>query len=143
MVPFVCLLIGLNNSYSFISVIIETISSVCMIGSYVWQAPWCYDVNTLRSTYVAKIFGNRFDDTNNILDIIHKYIPMVYDLAAERAEGLLFGLFIAGYIVFIIINVFNDRDFALKDRDIPNYIFGVRFVIGVMVCMLPMVAYII
>ncbi len=143
MVPFGCLLIGLNSSYGFLSVIIETISSVCMIGSYVWRVPWCYDVNIVRSTYVAKIWGNRFDDTNNILDIIHKYIPAVYDLAEERAQGLLFGLFIAGYIVFIIVNIFNDREFALKDRDISNYIFVIRFAIGVVVCMVPLVAYII
>lgn len=142
MMPFGYLLMGLNERQILLSVIIETIANISVIGSYVWRVPWCYDANTIRSTYVAKIWGYRLDDTDNVLEVIHKYMPMVYDLMTERAEGILFAIFIAGYSILIYVNCCKGKTLAFDGREIPEYVWGIRILLGVGVCMLPFIPYV-
>lgn len=142
MLPFQYLLIGMKQTSALVSTIIETITSLCVIGSYVWQIPWCFDTRILRSTYVARLFGNREDFTNNITEVIHHYMPALYDMAVERVPGYLFGMFVAGTLVFIYINYGKSKESALQDRGIPGYLFVVRFLCCVAIAILPMIAYI-
>ena len=141
-IPFQCLLIVANERCSLLSAILETIASICLVASQVWRVCWCFDSDVLRSSYIAKIFGERADYTNNITDVIHTWVPSLYDLAQERAAGMLFGLFFTGTAVFIWVNCGKLKNNALENKEIPNYLFAIRMLLGVCICMLPVVAYI-
>lgn len=141
-VPFQCLLMGINYKNALISSVLELIYSVSVIGAQIWQVPWGFDATILRSTYISKIFGNRIDDTNNILDILHKYLPGVYDLAEDRVESYFVGLFVAGISIFLFINLCRNKEFALSGKNITKDIYIIRFAIGILIAALPLIAYI-
>lgn len=142
--PLQCILIGLNDNIKFISTVIETITSVCYVGMSVWLVPWCFDVNLLRSTYVSKLFGLRSDTTNNVLELLHTVLPSVYDLAENRAEAYLFMVFLAGTFIFTGINYIrpDNKNITWKNVETPKYIYGIRYAMGICVCLLPVAAYI-
>jgi hypothetical protein len=140
--PFMCILIGLNGKYMYINIIIESLVSLCYIGIYVWIIPWCFDARLLRSTYVGKIFGDRYDTTNNILEIIHDKIPALYEMAEDRAETYLFMLFFAGTLMFIFINYCKHGEIVLEGKAVPKYIYMIRYIASLCVCLIPVIAYI-
>lgn len=140
--PFWCLMIGMNDNYILLGTILESIASIAFMASYVWAVPWAFDAKTIRSTYIAKIFGNRFDATNNILEMIHGIVPSLYDLALERIEGILFGIFFAAVIATIYIYCHNSKECAFKGKEISNYVFIIRAVLSFSVCLIPFIAYI-
>ena len=142
MVPFQYLLMVANESTAFLSSIIETITSICLVGCQIWQTCWCFDARLLRSTYMVKIYGERSDSTNNILDIIHNIAPSLYDLANERAAGILYGIFVAGIFAFIWVNYGKRKDNALEAREIPDYLFAVRLFLFIAECFVPIIAFI-
>lgn len=142
LVPFQCLLIMANEKSAYVSVVVETITSLCLVASHVWLIRWLFDVRLLKSTYVVKLFGERNDNTNNILDIIQSAAPSLYDLAIDSASGLLFGVFFAGTCVFAWLNCGRMEANALEAKEIPNYIFGIRLALGIGICLLPVVAYV-
>ena len=119
----------------------ETITSICYVGMYVWMIPWCFDVNLVRSTYVSRIWGLREDRTNNILEILHTMLPSVYEMAEERAKAYLFMLFLAGNIVFVLINTVRCENITLRNAEIPRWLYVIRYALGIGVCMLPVAAY--
>lgn len=141
LLPFQCILTGLSEDRKYLNAILETVTSICYVGMYVWIIPWCFDVNLVRSTYVSRIFGLRENSTDNILDILHTILPSVYEMAEERAAAYLFMMFLAGNIVFIVIHFVRGENIAFKDVEIPKWLYVVRYVLGIGVCMLPMVAY--
>ncbi|MDE7477823.1 MAG: hypothetical protein K2M91_07725, partial [Lachnospiraceae bacterium] len=141
LLPFQCILIGLNEDRKYINTILETITSICYIGMYVWILPWCFDVNLVRSTYVSKIFGLRENSTDSVLEILHTILPSIYEMAESRAAAYLFMVFLAGNIVFAGINFIRCENIALKNLDIPKYLYAIRFGVGIGVCMIPMMAY--
>ena len=142
MVPFQYLLMVANESTAFLSSIIETITSICLVGCQIWQTCWCFDARLLRSTYMVKIYGELSDSTNNILDIIHNIAPSLYDLANERAAGILYGIFVAGIFAFIWVNYGKRKDNALEAREIPDYLFAVRLFLFIAECFVPIIAFI-
>lgn len=142
LLPFQCILIGQMEDRMYINTILETITSICYVGMYVWLIPWCFDVNVVRSTYVAKLFGLRENSTDNILEILHTYLPSVYEMAENRAAQYLFMVFLAGNIVFIAVNFLRCDNIALKDKDVPQFLYWIRYALGLCVCMIPMSAYI-
>jgi len=141
LLPFQCILIGLNADRKYLSAILETITSICYVGMYVWKIPWCFDVNLVRSTYVSRIWGLREDSTNNILEILHTMLPSVYEMAEERAKAYLFMLFLAGNIVFVLINTVRCENITLRNAEIPRWLYAIRYALGIGVCMLPVAAY--
>lgn len=141
LLPFQCILTGLSEDRKYLNAILETVTSICYVGMYVWIIPWCFDVNLVRSTYVARIFGLRENSTDNILEILHTILPSVYEMAEERAAAYLFMMFLAGNIVFIVIHFARGENIAFKDVEIPKWLYIVRYVLGIGVCMLPMAAY--
>ena len=141
LLPFQCILTGLSEDRKYLNAILETVTSICYVGMYVWIIPWCFDVNLVRSTYVSRIYGLRENSTDNILDILHTILPSVYEMAEERAAAYLFMMFLAGNIVFIVIHFVRGENIAFKDVEIPKWLYVVRYVLGIGVCMLPMVAY--
>lgn len=141
LLPFQCILTGLSEDRKYLNAILETVTSICYVGMYVWIIPWCFDVNLVRSTYVSRIFGLRENSTDNILDILHTILPSVYEMAEERAAAYLFMMFLAGNIVFIVIHFVRGENIAFKDVEIPKWLYVVRYVLGIGVCMLPMAAY--
>lgn len=142
LLPFQCILIGLNEDRKFINAILETITSICYVGMYVWLIPWCFDVNLVRSTYVAKIFGLHENHTDNILEVLHTILPSVYEMAEDRAAAYLFMVFLAGNIVFIAVNFVRCGNTAFKNAEIPKYLYAIRYALGIGVCALPLIAYV-
>lgn len=142
LLPFQCILNGANQDKKFLGTVLETITSICYVGMYVWQIPWCFDAKLLRSSYVYKMFGLREDSTNNILEILHMVWPSIYDMAESRAEEYLFMLFLAGNIVFVMIHFGICDNIVYRKRDVPRYLYAIRYAFGICVCMLPVVAYI-
>lgn len=142
LLPFQCILIGINEDKKYISTILETITSICYVGMYVWILPWCFEERLVRSTYISKIFGLRMNDTDNILDVLHKLLPSVYDMAEGRAVVYFFMLFLAGNLVFVMINLFQHKNITFMEKDTPKYIYAIRYMLSIGVCMLPIIAYI-
>lgn len=143
LLPFQCILIGINEDKKYISTILETITSICYVGMYVWILPWCFEERLVKSTYISKIFGLRMNDTDNILDVLHKLLPSVYDMAEGRAVVYFFMLFLAGNIIFIVLNMRPFSNIALQGKSTPKYIYTIRYILGLGICMLPIIAYIV
>ena len=142
LLPFQCILTVLNADRKYLNTILETITSICYVGMYVWLIPWCFDVKLVRSTYVAKLFGLRENTTDNSLEILHTVLPSVYDMAESRAAAYLFMVFLAGNIVYVALNFMRCENIALRNTDTPKYLYAIRYAIGIGVCMFPMMAYI-
>lgn len=142
LLPFQCFLTGLNADRKYVNTILETITSICYVGMYVWLIPWCFDVKLVQSTYVAKLFGLRENTTNNSLEILHTVLPSVYDMAEGRAAAYLFMVFLAGNLVYVVINFVRCERIALRNADTPKYLYAIRYTLGIGVCMLPVMAYI-
>lgn len=141
LLPIQCILIGVNKEYAFFSVILEMISSICLIGYYVIELPWCFDVKILRSSFIGKLFGMRADTTDNVLDIIHNISEGIYDMR-DRASSFLFGLFWASSLVFIWVHLTKHKNIALENNMVPEYIKWIRIFLSLCVCLIPMAAYI-
>lgn len=139
--PFQSLLMVGNNEYKFINVILETVTSICYIGMYVWTLPWCFGANLVRSTYLCNLFGPRYDETDNILDILHKISHLLYDMAESRAVAYLFMIFFAGNILFVYINYIKHKELYFKDKEIPKWLWAIRYLLGISVCMLPIISF--
>lgn len=142
LLPFQCILTVQNADRKYVNTILETITSICYVGMYVWLIPWCFDVRLVRSTYMAKLFGLRENTTNNSLEILHTVLPSVYDMAESRAAAYLFMVFLAGNIVYAALNFMRCENIALRNMDTPKYLYAVRYALGIGVCMLPVMAYI-
>lgn len=141
LLPFGCLLIVLNKRYAFLGVILETIGSICLLGHYVIEIPWCFDVKILRTSFFARLFGLRADTTDNVLDIMHNISEELYEMH-DRGSGFLFGLFFTTTLVFVWLNLMEHKNIALENREVPNYMIWIRLVLSLGVCLLPMLAYI-
>lgn len=141
LLPFQCMLIAGNKKYAFLGVILETAGSICLLGHYVIELPWCFDVKILRSSFFAKLFGLRADTTDNILDIIHNISEGLYDMR-DRGSGFLFGLFFTASLVFMWLNLFGHKNVALENETVPKYMFWLRLLLSLGVCLIPMTAYI-
>lgn len=141
LLPFSCLLIVFNKKYAFLGVILETIGSICLIGHYVIEIPWCFDVKILRTSYFAKLFGLRADTTDNVLDIVHNISEGLYEMR-DRGSGFLFGLFFTTSLVFIWLHLVEHKNIALENDAVPKYMFVIRLLLSLGVCLLPMMAYI-
>lgn len=141
LLPFQCVLIGLNKKYELLSVILETAGSICLIGHYVIELPWCFDVKILRTSYFERLFGARADTTDNVLDIVHNISETLYDMR-DRGSGFLFGLFFVTSLAFIWLHLFRHKDIALENESISKAIYGVRCGLALGVCLIPMIAYI-
>ena len=124
LLPFQCLLIGAYKKYAFLGVILETAGSICLIGHYVIELPWCFDVKILRSSFFAKLFGLR-----------------LYDMR-DRGSGFLFGLFFTASLAFIWLNLTQHNNVALEEREVPRYMMWIRLLLSLGVCLIPMTAYI-
>lgn len=142
LLPFQCILTGLMKDRKYINTILETITSICYVGMYVWLIPWCFDVKVVRSTYVSKIFGLRENSTDNLLELLHTVLPSVYEMAENRAAVYLFMVFLAGNIVFIAVNFGRFDNLALEHADTPGYLYVIRYILGLCVCMVPVLAYV-
>ncbi len=142
LLPFQCILTVLNADRKYMNTILETITSICYVGMYVWLIPWCFDVKLVQSTYVAKLFGLRENTTNNCLEILHTVLPSVYDMAEDRAAAYLFMVFLAGNIVYAALNFMRCENIALRNTDTPKYLYAVRYAMGIGVCMFPVMSYI-
>lgn len=141
LLPLQCMLIGANKKYAFLGVILETVGSVCLLGHYVIELPWCYDVKILRSSFFAKLFGLRADTTDNVLDIIHNISESIYNMR-DRGSGFLFGLFFTTSLVFIWLNLSEHKNIALEGEEVPAYMMWIRLLLSLGVCLIPMAAYI-
>lgn len=139
-VPFQCLLIGVNEEDTLLNVIIDTIAPIFIMVCHVSQAVWCFDTKVVRSMYLPLIFGNRYDDTNNVLDIIHRYVPALYDMG-DKIVGLFFALYFVCNIIFIYINYCKHSELALNNKALPNYFWTLRILIGIGICSIPLLAY--
>lgn len=141
LLPFSCLLIGVHGQYAFLGVVLETVGSICLIGHYVIELPWCFDVKILRTSFFARMFGVRADTTDNVLDIIHNISEGLYDMR-DRGSGFLFGLFFTTSLVFIWLNVREHKNIAMENQAVPKYMLWVRLLLSLGVCLIPMAAYI-
>lgn len=141
LLPIQCILIANHKRYAFLGVVLETVGSICLIGHYVIELPWCYDVKILRSSFFARLFGLRTDTTDNVLDIIHNISEALYDMR-DRGSGFLFGVFFTTSLMFIWLNLFEHKDIALDNKEIPKYMLWIRLAFSFGVCLIPMVAYI-
>lgn len=141
LLPFGCLLMVFNRKYTYLSVILETVGSVCLIGHYVIELPWCFDVKILRASFFAKLFGLRADTTDNVLDIIHNISEGLYEMR-DRGSGFLFGLFFAASAMFFWLNMSEHKNIALENETVPKYMLWVRLLLSLGVCLVPMIAYI-
>ena len=141
LLPFQCLLIGAYKKYAFLGVILETAGSICLIGHYVIELPWCFDVKILRSSFFAKLFGLRVDTTDNVLDLVHNISEGLYDMR-DRGSGFLFGLFFTASLAFIWLNLTQHNNVALEEREVPRYMMWIRLLLSLGVCLIPMTAYI-
>lgn len=141
LLPFGCILIGINKKYELLGVILETVGSVCLIGHYVIELPWCFDVKILRTSFFARLFGMRADTTDNVLDIIHNISEGLYDMR-DRGSGFLFGLFFTTSLVFIWLNLLEHKSIALENEAVPKYMMWIRLLLSLGVCLIPMAAYI-
>lgn len=143
MLPFQIILICANWENRYISAILETCYSLCIIAYHVWQIPWGFDAKLVRSTYIGKVFGQREDYSDTVLDIFHTYCPTLYDLADGRVKGYLFGLFLVISLVFIYINVVrSESEFSLSNTEIPKTFYYIRLIACFGVGMIPMIAYV-
>lgn len=142
LLPFQCILIGIDDDRKYISILLETITSICYVGMYIWIFPWGFEERLVRSTYVSKIFGLRMNETDNVLDILHKLLPSIYDMAEGRAAMYFFMVFLAGNLVFIMINLFQHENITFMEKDTPKYIYVIRYILGVCICMVPLIAYV-
>lgn len=141
LLPIQCMMIGINKEYEILSVILETVGSICLIGHYVIEFPWCFDVNIVRTSFFAKIFGIRSDTTDNVLDIIHNFSESLYEMR-DRASGFAFGLFFTTSLVFIWLNLIRHQNIAMENETVPKYMPWIRIFLSFVVCLLPMIAYI-
>jgi len=141
LLPFQCLLIGVNKKYELLNVIFETVGSICLIGHYIIEVPWCFDVRLLRTSFFPAFFGMRFDTTDNVLDIVHNISEGIYDMR-DRGSSLLFGVFFVLNIVFIWLNLTEHRNTAFENEPVPRYLIIIRLLISLGVCLVPMTAYI-
>lgn len=141
LLPFSCLLVCNNEHYTFLGVILETVGSICLIGHYVIELPWCYDVKILRTSFFAKIFGLRADTTDNVLDIVHNISESLYDMR-DRGSGFLFGLFFTTSLIFIWLNMCEHKNIAMENEPVPKYMLWIRLILSLGVCLIPMTAYI-
>lgn len=141
LLPFSCILIGINKKYELLGVILETVGSICLLGHYVIELPWCFDVKILRTSFFARLFGLREDTTDNVLDIIHNISEGLYDMR-DRGSGFLFGLFFTTSLVFIWLNLCEHKSVALENEAVPKYMLWIRLLLSFGVCLIPMAAYI-
>lgn len=141
LLPFSCILIGINKKYEFLGAILETVGSICLLGHYVIELPWCFDVKILRTSFFARLFGLREDTTDNVLDIIHNISEGLYDMR-DRGSGFLFGLFFTTSLVFIWLNLCEHKSIALENEAVPKYMLRIRLLLSFGVCLIPMMAYI-
>lgn len=139
--PFQCLLFVTNKKYLCFNVILEMVSSICIIGTYIIKSPWCYDVRLVRSSLLAKLCGMRFDTTDNILDLVHNISAVIYD-NLDKATYMLFGIFFACSAVSIWLNVCAPSNVVFENEDAPKFVFAIRTAVCLGVCMLPLAAYI-
>lgn len=141
LLPFGCLLMVLNKKYAFLGVILETVGSICLIGHYVIELPWCFDVKILRTSFFARLFGLRADTTDNVLDIIHNLSEGLYEMR-DRGSGFLFGLFFTTSLAFLWLNLIEHKNIALENKVVPKYMLWIRLLLSFGVCLLPMMAYV-
>lgn len=141
LIPFQYLVMIINKRYICINTILETIGSLCLVGYYVIHTPWCFDARLLRTSFISRFFGMRYDTTDNVLDILHNVSDSLYNML-DRAEGILFSTFFVSTAVFIWINIIEHRNVAMENVELPKYVLKVRGIIALVVCSLPMIAYI-
>ncbi len=141
LLPFQCLLIGINKKHALLNVVLETVGSICLIGYYMIEIPWCFDVRLLRTSFFAVLFGLRLDTTDNVLDIIHNMSEGLYDMR-DRGSSMLFGIFFVSNLVFIWLNLVEHKHTAFEDEPVPQWLLFIRLLISLGVCLVPMAAYI-
>lgn len=139
-VPFACILAGLNKKYRVVSILLDTVGSICLIGYYIINYQWCYDANILRTSYFSKLFGMHYDPMENIIEIIQDASWELYCML-DRISGFLFSLFAISTVLFLWMNMKEHKNITMEDVQPPMYLYLARIALALLICLIPMVAF--
>lgn len=141
MLPFQILFITYEQ-ISCMGILFGTLSDFCYVINRIWAAQWCIDTKILKGSFIGKIWGNREDDTNNIIQVIHKYFPSIYDILESRIGAYSYALFII-FSCFLFAVIFcKDKNLIQNGERELKLVLALRIVISMVIYLLPVVAYV-
>lgn len=124
------------------AILISTCSDLFYVINRIWAAQWSLDTKILKGSFIGKICGERSDDTDNILQVIQKYIPSLYSAMESRMGAYTYALFfIFSCLLFWVVLSPKKYLVDMKDREL-KWILGLRVLASIIVFLLPVIAFI-
>ena len=144
MVPMVVIIMGQNEKYLYVNLVLETVFTWGMILAQIFRFSWCFGNAIVAGMFLPKIFGsqNSFVPVTP-LTVLNKLVE------GDGAQGYLIGagdsVFVAGILLFAVIN------FPAWKRTLPLinmnekpawWLVGLRVVAGFVIACIPIVLHI-
>lgn len=140
-VPFQYLVIAVNRKYTYINVLVESITAIAMVLFQTLQFSHCFSATVVRASYLGKLGGGRFDGTETIYNIIGNFCG-AFLVHINSLMGLLFAAYIAGNLFFIWLNFIDIKATVCEKENVDSYLFYLRLLVGLLVCGIPILAYV-
>lgn len=141
LLPFQILLI-MYDEVNWITVILCTLSDLCYVINRIWEIQWSINVNVLKGSFIGKIFGERVDDTNDVIQLLHKALPEVYEMAEDRIGAYTYGGFLVFSILLIYI-ILNKKTCGIEQKSSYLYLaYTFRIICSIFILLLPIIAFV-
>lgn len=141
LLPFQIFLIIYDN-VNWLTIILCTLSDLCYVVNRIWEIQWSVNVNVLKASFIGKTFGERADETNDVIQLLHKELPAVYEMAEDRLGAYTYGGFLVFSILLIYI-VLGKKHINIEQKESYLYLaYAFRIVCSIFILLLPIIAFI-
>lgn len=141
MLPFQILFI-MNGEMNWLTLLMCTISDLSYVINRIWEMQWSVDVKVLRGSFLGKMFGERADDTDNVIQLLHKKLPAVYEILETRLGAYTYGCFFVCSLLLLYIVWYKKTEAIEKKKSYLYAVFVFRVICSFAILLLPIIAFV-
>lgn len=126
---------------NWLTVLLCTLSDLCYVLNRIWEMQWSVDTKVLKGSFIGKIFGVRPDDTDNVIQLLHKELPSVYDMLESRIGAYTYGGFLV-FTILLLYVVFNKNCEIEQKKSYLYVAYAFRILCSIVILVLPIIAFV-
>ncbi len=144
MLPFMYLIIGLEQKNKTVNIILETIISFATVLAQVIQFNWCFSGNILKNTIVNVIFKKTETSNYTVIELLNIYLgDELYSKLIGVLPNALMAISIGALCFFAVINNPWKKHNSVCSVEMKTYkiMHFTRVILGYSICFIPLLCY--
>ena len=142
-VPFMAMIIAMNDEYEYINIILETVLTVAMLIAQTLFFTWCFNSGIVDLSFWSLILPRGVTDVEySIMSLIKQFISDTR--LQDYASGIMLSVYLAAMVLFLYVNYpmrTRRLSFVEKDQTGIRRIIAFRSILVLCVAAVPLLLY--